>query len=86
MAPARPFVVAGVLAAKMIACLYCWAFGEPLGTAGEESHGETCTFDPVTLEHPGAFGPFAQPHQLFVASTVPFPRFAIPTPLPLRLF
>ena len=61
------------------------ALGEPLGTAGEEGQGETCTFGPVTLEHPFAFGPFAQPHQLFVASTVPFFEICKPYSIPVQI-
>jgi hypothetical protein len=64
---------------------HCWAFGEPFGTAGEESHGVVCTFAPA-LEHPGALGPLAQPHQLLVALTVPDPRLTTPAPLPFKLF
>jgi hypothetical protein len=50
------------------------------------SQGCTSRLGPLAEEQPGVPGPVMQPHQFWVASTEPEPRFISPTILPSKLF
>ena len=53
---------------------------------GKRSQGVNTTLGPVMDAHLLLNGPSAQPHQFWIASTVPVPRLSTPTALLLKSF